>query len=238
MLADALDSISHFAPVAPSPHPDFYIYIRTSKHAEMGLFNKKKENRSPSGHFTDDVTPSGEKDEQSAMRPTEETHREASSSSRKDLTGGEHEHAHESDAASTSKPNLRDAEVAGAAAEEHKETVGEDGAVKETTAVESTSVEPAKTDTGETVPVQETTRVEATTIEGVSPAAAGENKVKEVAMAPHGHHRQPASDAALSPEDAAVAEHDHKYLKPVVRESPDLATFSLRQSPIRHRTGG
>lgn len=204
----------------------------------MGLFNKKKENRSPSGHFTDDVTPSGEKDEQSAMRPTEETHREASSSSRKDLTGGEHEHAHQSDAASTSKPNLRDAEVAGAAAEEHKETVGEDGAVKETTAVESTSVEPAKTDTGETVPVQETTRVEATTIEGVSPAAAGENKVKEVAMAPHGHHRQPASDAALSPEDAAVAEHDHKYLKPVVRESPHLATFSLRQSPIRHRTGG
>lgn len=49
-------------------------------------------------------------------------------------------------------------------------------------------------------------------------AQSGVANVKEAAMPPHGHHAQPAADAALSPEDAALAEHDHKYLQPVVRE--------------------
>ncbi|GAA5867778.1 hypothetical protein JCM3774_003408 [Rhodotorula dairenensis] len=49
-------------------------------------------------------------------------------------------------------------------------------------------------------------------------AESGLREVKEASMPPHGHHAQPAQDAALSPEDAALAEHDHKYLQPVVHE--------------------
>ncbi|GAA5911191.1 hypothetical protein JCM8208_005754 [Rhodotorula glutinis] len=42
--------------------------------------------------------------------------------------------------------------------------------------------------------------------------------LKERSAAPHSHHAQPGSDAVLSEEQAKLAEHDHKYLQPVVHE--------------------
>jgi hypothetical protein len=65
-------------------------------------------------------------------------------------------------------------------------------------------------------------------------AQSGLANVKEAAMPPHGHHAQPAADAALSPEDAALAEHDHKYLQPVVRESARLSSPYASSSETQH----
>lgn len=65
-------------------------------------------------------------------------------------------------------------------------------------------------------------------------AQSGLANVKEAAMPPHGHHAQPAADAALSPEDAALAEHDHKYLQPVVRESARLCSRDASPSKFSH----
>ncbi|GAA5934392.1 hypothetical protein JCM3775_000346 [Rhodotorula graminis] len=42
--------------------------------------------------------------------------------------------------------------------------------------------------------------------------------LKERSATPHSHHAQPGSDAVLSEEQAKLAEHDHKYLQPVVHE--------------------
>ncbi|GJN88200.1 hypothetical protein Rhopal_001165-T1 [Rhodotorula paludigena] len=42
--------------------------------------------------------------------------------------------------------------------------------------------------------------------------------IRETAAAPHGHHEQPRHDAVLSEEQAKLAQHDHKYLQPVVHE--------------------
>lgn len=44
-------------------------------------------------------------------------------------------------------------------------------------------------------------------------------RIRETAAAPHGHHEQPRHDAVLSEEQAKLAQHDHKYLQPVVRAS-------------------
>lgn len=52
-------------------------------------------------------------------------------------------------------------------------------------------------------------------------------KVVETAKAPHAHPGR-EKDSVLSEEDAKNAEHDHKYLEPVVRESFQNLEFSQR----------
>lgn len=47
--------------------------------------------------------------------------------------------------------------------------------------------------------------------------------LKERSAAPHSHHAQPGADAVLSEEQAKLAEHDHKYLQPVVSASSCLS---------------
>ncbi|GAA5978812.1 hypothetical protein JCM21900_002372, partial [Sporobolomyces salmonicolor] len=62
-----------------------------------------------------------------------------------------------------------------------------------------------------------------------SPAA----HLRESAAAPHRHHEMSEGDKVLSPEDAKNAEHDHKYLEPVVHERRHIHTIEELE---RHRS--
>ncbi|GAA5930185.1 hypothetical protein JCM1841_000487 [Sporobolomyces salmonicolor] len=62
-----------------------------------------------------------------------------------------------------------------------------------------------------------------------SPAA----HLRETAAAPHRHHEMSEGDKVLSPEDAKNAEHDHKYLEPVVHERRHIHTIEELE---RHRS--
>ncbi|GAA5990579.1 hypothetical protein JCM10908_003140 [Rhodotorula pacifica] len=237
----------------------------------MGLFNKKDKNLSPSGFFTAEMTPSEEKDERSALRRSsvdndnnEKRNSTASSSSAAaatgtagrtstDRTGVAHPGAGPArvDPASNAvKPNLHDAEVAGAAGTHHHHGdrthedsvlareaeqdrhdkssnlagVGAGGAAAAAAAAATASHHhnthnrdsSGFTSAGE--PLTATTGNNAERSLLSEGAASGHPSVKEAAMPPHGHHAQPAADAALSQEEAAAAEHDHKYLQPVIHE--------------------
>ncbi|GAA5872423.1 hypothetical protein JCM1840_006059 [Sporobolomyces johnsonii] len=57
--------------------------------------------------------------------------------------------------------------------------------------------------------------------------------LRETAAAPHTHHEMSEGDKVLSPEDASRAEHDHKYLEPVVHERRHVHTVEELE---RHRT--
>lgn len=209
----------------------------------MGLFNKKEKNLSPSGYFTaDPPTPAEEKDERTATRRSEDSTGAKAKRDSKTFETRDHDRAVDS-----KTPNLRDAEIAGAAAagtaaagtaaaHSHKhnhanehEREGYSTEAAPVVATESSKVtegsvagQPTvtsehKTAVSTVVPTGTAAGTGSELERGVSPT--GASSLKESAMPPHGHHPQPAADAALSLEDAAAAQHDHKYLKPVVRES-------------------
>jgi len=68
-----------------------------------------------------------------------------------------------------------------------------------------------------TLPTQQTASTVGTGTE--TGVGRGQNlRIVETAKAPHAHPGR-EKDSVLSEEDAKNAEHDHKYLQPVVRES-------------------
>ncbi|BGP59858.1 hypothetical protein NBRC10512v2_001154 [Rhodotorula toruloides] len=192
----------------------------------MGLFNHKKPT-SPSGFFVAETTPTEEKGDvlgRSKSTAKDKAASAVSGAAEERRASKEGERGVGGSGATGAAAAGAAAAVGGESARERRRSTTEGTAVAGTSGVErgavagnaDTTTDAANIDpvTGKPILPQ---GVPVSITDGIQSAEGGAH-IKEHALPPGHHHAQPKTDAVLTEEQARTAEHDHKYLQPVVHE--------------------
>ncbi|BGP29694.1 hypothetical protein JCM10296v2_001433 [Rhodotorula toruloides] len=192
----------------------------------MGLFNHKKPT-SPSGFFVAEKTPTEEKGDvlgRSKSTAKDKAANAVSGAAEERRASKEGERGVGGSGATGAAAAGAAAAVGGESARERRRSTADGTGAAGTSGVESgaaagnadTTTDAANVDpiTGKPILPQ---GVPVSITDGIQ-SAEGEAHIKEHALPPGHHHAQPKSDAVLTEEQARTAEHDHKYLQPVVHE--------------------
>ncbi|BGP68000.1 hypothetical protein NBRC10513v2_001321 [Rhodotorula toruloides] len=192
----------------------------------MGLFNHKKPT-SPSGFFVAEKTPTEEKGDvlgRSKSTAKDKAASAVSGAAEARRASKEGERGVGGSGATGAATAGAAAAVGGDSARERRRSTAEGTGVAGTSGLErgatagnaDTTTDAANIDpvTGKPILPQ---GVPVSITDGIQ-SAEGEAHIKEHALPPGHHHAQPKTDAVLTEEQARTAEHDHKYLQPVVHE--------------------
>ncbi|BGP22472.1 hypothetical protein JCM10295v2_001351 [Rhodotorula toruloides] len=189
----------------------------------MGLFNHKKPT-SPSGFFVAEKTPTEEKGDvlsRSKSTAKDKATSAVSGAAEERRVSKEGERGVGGSGAAGAAAAGATAAVGGESASERRGSMTEGANVAGTSGIDRGAVADSTTDapnidpiTGKPILPQ---GVPDSITDGIQ-AAEGDAHVKEHALPPGHHHAQPKTDAVLTEEQARTAEHDHKYLQPVVHE--------------------